>query len=114
MPSHESSAEKIATSSVEEEMDFACSLISDAIAEEGRAKPEKASELLQELTSYIQFRYVGEFELAVEYLAGFGTLFPRDSSRGQQFWSQLCWVAKKMELTSEEKAKLGFPDEKPA
>lgn len=106
--------EKIATSSVEEGLDFACSLISDAISKEGRAKPEKALQLLQELSSYVQLRYVGELGLALEYLAGLGKLCAPDLSRSRQFWSQLRWVADKMELTSAEIEKLEFPNEERA
>ncbi len=105
---------KIATSSVEEGLDFACSLISDAIAEAGRKKPEQAVQLLQELASYVQFRYVGESGLALEYLAGLGSACAQDSSRSSQFWLQLHWVASQMALTSEEKKKMGFPHEEGA
>jgi hypothetical protein len=106
MPSPSSPEEKIATSSVEAGLDFACSLISDAISKEGRAKPQKALQLLEELSSYVQLRYVGEIGLALEYLAGLGKLCDPDSFRNQQFWAQLRWVADTMKLTSEEIEKL--------
>ena len=100
-------------SSVEEGLDFACSLISGAISKEGRAKPEKALQLLEELSSYVQLRYVGELGLALEYLAGLGNLCAPDLFRSRQFWSQLRWVADRMELTSGEIEKLRFPNEEP-
>jgi len=109
MSPHGSSNERIAESSVEEGLDFACSLISDAISKTGSAKPEKAPALLQELSSYVQFRYVGELGLALEYLADLGNSCPADSFRSSQFWSQLRWVAQKMELTPDEIEKLRFP-----
>ena len=109
MPSSSSPEEKIATSSVGEGLDFACSLISDAVSKEGKNKPEKALQLLEELSSYVQLRYVGELGLALEYLAGLGRLCATDSFRSRQFWSQLQWVADKMDLAPGEIEKLGFP-----
>jgi hypothetical protein len=114
MSSPSSPEEKIATSSVEEGLDFACSLISDAISKQGRAKPEKALQLLEELSSYVQLRYVGELGLALEYLAELGSLCSPDLFQSRQFWSQLRWLAEKIELTPEKIAKLGFPNEERA
>jgi hypothetical protein len=102
------SAEKcdISTSSIEEGLDFACNLISAAIAKEGEAKPEKGQQLLNELTNYISLRYVGELVLALEYLVGLGNLCNEDNFRSSQFWSQIRWVADDMGLSSEEKQRL--------
>ena len=109
MPSFSSPEEKIATSSVEEGLDFACSLISDAISKEGRAKQEKALQLLEELSSYVQLRYVGELGLALEYLAGLGHQCSSTGFKAPQFWSQLKWVAQKMELSATDMEELAFP-----
>ena len=98
----------IAESSPEVGLDFACSLISDAISAKGRSAPEGTSELLSELCSYIQFRYVGEPLLALEYLAGIGQQCELELSRGNQFWKQLRWVALKLEV-SEADAEVLFP-----
>ncbi len=110
MSSSPRGAEQIATSSVEEGLDFACSLISSAVAAEGEAHPQKAQQLLRELASYVQLRYVGELLLALECLAGLGRTCNPSSFRTDQFWSQLRWVAGEMRLTTEELEKLELPN----
>ena len=111
MPSSPDSLEHIATSSVNEGLDFACSLLSSAIAEEGEAHPERALSLLHELTRYIELRYVGETLLALEYLAGLGRSCNPTIFRSSQFWRQLKWVASQMNLTSEETQRLDLKGE---
>jgi hypothetical protein len=106
-----SQKEAIATSSVEEGFDFACSLLSSAVAREGEANPEKAQRLLNELTQYIQLRYVAELLLALEYLAGLGNQCDPSAFQSRQFWSQLRWVSEKMGLPPQEKEKLEIPNE---
>jgi hypothetical protein len=103
-------AEQIATSSVEEGLDFACSLLSSAMSAEGDAHPQKAQQLLRELASYMQLRYVGERLLALEHLAGLGRACNPGLFRSEQFWSQLRWVAGEMRLTSEELENLELPN----
>lgn len=83
----------IATSSVQESLDFACSLLSSAIAAAGQSEPAKAGALLNELTSYIQFRYVGEEGLALESLSWLGRMCDPGLFRSNQFWSQMKWLA---------------------
>jgi hypothetical protein len=51
----------IATASIEEGLDFACSLASDAISKAGEENPTQAQRLLHELTNYVHFRYVDPF-----------------------------------------------------
>ena len=63
---------EIATSSIQEGLDFACHLLSNAIAAAGHAEPAKAVQLLDEITNYIQFRYAGEDRLALESLSWLG------------------------------------------
>jgi hypothetical protein len=99
----------IATSSIQEGLDFACSLLSDAIAAEGRAEPAKAVELLSELTSYIQFRYVGEEGLALESLSWLGRMCEVGAFRSQQFWSQMKWLASACGFEGEDLARLALP-----
>jgi hypothetical protein len=79
------SSHKLAMTSAETGLDFACSLISNAISAEGKAKPEKAPQLLHELSSYVQFRYVGELELALEYLGGLAIFAHRLLSEASNF-----------------------------
>ncbi len=108
MSSH--SSQHIATSSVGEGLDFACSLISAAVAAEGDANREKAHQLLRELANYVEFRYAGELLLAAESLAGLGHECSPESFRSAQFWSQLRWVAGQMELAPEELSLLRLPE----
>jgi hypothetical protein len=99
----------IATSSVEEGLDFACNLISDAVAEMGKADSSRAGQLLGEFTSYLRLRYAGELLLATEYLAGLGHACDPASFNGAQFWAQLRWIASEMDLTPQELAELDLP-----
>jgi hypothetical protein len=100
----------IATSSIEEGLDFACSLASDAISRAGVADSMEAQRLLHDLTSYVQFRYVGELLLAVEYLSSLGRACDPKGFRSTQFWHQMRWVASQMALSAEDLAKLELPD----
>lgn len=99
----------IATSSIQEGLDFACSLLSDAIAAEGRSEPAKAVQLLNELTSYIQFRYVGEEGLALESLSWLGRMCDVKAFRSNQFWSQMKWLASACGFEGEDLARLELP-----
>ena len=95
-------SEQIAMSSIEEGMDFACSLLSSALARKGEASPDVASLLLNELTSYIRLRYIGETLLALEYLSVLGRSCEGLEFSRTQFWRQLQWVASQMHLTEED------------
>lgn len=97
---------QIATSSVEEGLDFACSLLTDALVMRGEESPNVAKQLLTELASYLQLRYVGETGLALEYLAGLG----QQCAPTSQFWNQLRWVAVQLKLNEQELAALGLPN----
>jgi hypothetical protein len=101
---------QIATSSIGEGLDFGCSLASTAIARAGDTSSAKCSQLLRELTSYVQFRYVGEYELALESLAFLGRSCDAGSFRAEQFWSQLRWVASEMQLTGDDLARIQLPE----
>lgn len=101
---------QIATTSIEEGLDFACSLASDAISRAGEVNPTEARRLLRELTIYVQFRYVGELFLAAESLVWLGRACNSVEFRSKQFWMQMRWVASKLELSSEDLAKLESPE----
>ena len=90
----------ITTASVEQALDFACSLLSSALAAAGEARPQEAPPLLRELAAYIEFRYVGELGLAFESLAELGHACAVASFRSEQFWSQLDWVATQLSMPS--------------
>jgi hypothetical protein len=104
------SDEVIATSSIEEGLDFASSLISSAIPAAGEASREQANRLLADLCSYVQLRYVGEPLLALEYLVSLGRACDPKDFRSQQFWRQLNWIAEQMSLTNEQWQSLGLPE----
>lgn len=101
----------IATSSAEEGLDFACSLASDAIDRAGIANADSAAKLLHELTSFVQFRYVGELALALEYLASLGRHCEQSEFRSNLFWRQLRWVAEHMGLEGEDLERIELPNE---
>lgn len=92
----------LAQSSPEEGLDFACSLLSDAIRARAVARPELSQELLAALTNYVQFRYVGELGLAFEQLAFLGASSDELSRRREQFWAQMRWVATALQLPAAE------------
>jgi hypothetical protein len=94
---------KLATTSPEEGLDFACNLVAAAVSREAKLHPERAAVILGTLTQYIEFRYVGELQLAAECLADLG----RDVSSGisfrrEHFWAQMQWVARSMGLPEQE------------
>jgi hypothetical protein len=110
MHRQEGRLDPIATSSVEDGLDFACSLLSSAISAEAEVHPEKARPLLKELAQYIELRYVGETLLALEYLSSIGRTCNPETVRGTQFWRQLDWVADQMELSAEERQRGDLKD----
>jgi hypothetical protein len=64
----------ITTVSINEGLDFARHLLSDAISDKGSSSPEETIKLLRALSSFIQFRYVGEALLALEELMAIGII----------------------------------------
>ena len=100
----------ISTTSIGEGLDFACSLASTAIARAGESRPEDSGKLLNALTAYIQFRYVGEEGLAIEQLVWLGHRCDAAEFRSEQFWSQMKWVAAAMDLDGDDLAVLELPD----
>lgn len=100
--------QSISTESIEEGLDFACSLISDRIIEKGEEVPEQANQLLCLLANYNQFRYVGEPLLALHNLVDIGG-FCGEFSNELQYWEQLKWIVLEMDLTKEEYEIIGIP-----
>ena len=99
--------QKICKHSVEEGLDFACSLLSGAMETRGIERPEEASELLSGLTQYVRLRYHGEPELALEWLASLAHKCSPEDYRQEQFWSQLQWIAQQMGLSDVEFSGMG-------
>ncbi len=56
----------IATSSIEEGLDLACSMLVDALQASARDEANDARGILSSLAQYVRFRYVGELRLAFE------------------------------------------------
>lgn len=80
------------------------------MARAGESSPKNCGELLNALTAYIQFRYVGEEGLAIEQLAWLGHQCDAAEFPSEQFWSQMKWVAAAMELDGDDLAVLKLPE----
>ena len=103
MESDNTTKMKLATTSPEHGLDFACNLIATALSGEADAHSERACDILSTFTQYVVFRYVGELELAAQYLADLGReVFSATSLQGQHFWLQMQWVAQSMGLSTQE------------
>ena len=65
--------QKLATSSIEDGLDFACNLAVSGILAISEHNPSKTPALLHYLAQYVQFRYVNEFVTAsvIEHFSGF-------------------------------------------
>jgi hypothetical protein len=104
----------ITKESINEGLDFACHLSTDAILDKGNSSPDKALELLQMLSSFIQYRYVGETLLALEELIAIGLLCSdkkfsfMDKETTNLFWSQIKWIVSRMDLSKEKIKALGI------
>jgi hypothetical protein len=99
----------IATSSIEEGLDFACNLASNAIQVAGASSPLKAQVLLQGLAMYVSLRYAGELHLAAGCLSELGKACEAKEIKLVQFWNQMRWIAKEMNLTEAELVELALP-----
>ncbi len=96
-------------SSVEDGLDFACNLFADGIMKFADRPASVTTNLLQHIAQYIEFRYVGEYLLALEYLSDIGNMLEHDSFRSEQFWAQISWIAQKIELEPEVIQGLNIP-----
>ena len=86
----------IATSSLEEGLDFAFHLFIETLASAGNAIPAKAPEILNDITSYVHLRYVGELGLAFEYLEDLAREYPMPAPGNSKFNTQLNWISGKI------------------
>ena len=83
----------IATSSIEEGLDFAFNLIMPIIADAGEEDALQAKELLSHVSTYVTLRYAGELQLAYEWLQNFEDLNSNEKiDRINQFKKQLKWL----------------------
>jgi hypothetical protein len=100
--------EQIATHSVGEGLDFACSLLADGIGCMADQRPDASPGLLKALSEYISHRYAGEDLLALEYLVLLGRELRESTDvRWSQFWRQLEWVGQQMGVSPESLGKAG-------
>ena len=99
----------LATSSTEDGLDFACNLAVSGILAIAEHNPAKAPVLLRYLAQYVEFRYVNELVLALEYLADIGNMLEQSAFCSEQFWAQIRWVAQHMKLDLAEYAGLRIP-----
>src|SRR4051812_40602573 len=92
----------IATHSVGEGLDFACNLLASAMGRFADQRPEASATVLKTLAEYITYRYVGEDLLALEDLVFLGRELGGSSEvRWGQFWNQLEWIARQMDVSLE-------------
>ena len=90
----------IATSSVEEGLDFACNLLVPALEAVASSGSGRAEDSLRVLANYLQLRYVGELGLAFELLSDLaGSLAPY-IQRPEQMNDQLAWLLNSLQLES--------------
>ena len=93
--------------SPDEGLDFGCHLLTDAISDQGNASSDNAVKLLQMLSSFIQFPYVGETGLALDELIAIGVICSdseftfMDKDTSNLFWAQITWIASKVSLSKE-------------
>jgi hypothetical protein len=84
--------DQIATSSVEDALDFACNLLVAPIQRLAKDRPDEAPAALMSLSQYIEFRYVGELMLAFEELAALGADVGARVALPEQFRAQVLWL----------------------
>ena len=83
----------IATSSIEEALDFAFNLIIPVISDTGGRDKNLAPELLSQVSDYVSLRYAGELVLAFEWLQEFEDLHSLEfPDREKQFKKQMNWL----------------------
>lgn len=83
----------IATSSIEEGLDFGFNLLIGSAAEAGKARPELATRLLMANQNFVHPRYAGESEIALQFLEELAELIPDESRHNlAQVELQLEWL----------------------
>ena len=106
MPIVQQSRFNLATSSTEEGLDFAASLLAGGVEAQVQTHAALAQELAISLARYTQFRYVGELGLAYQELLFLGAKCENNEFQRMHFWSQLDWVGQQMHLPPLEVATL--------
>jgi hypothetical protein len=87
----------IATSSIEEGLDFGFNLLIGPAAETGQAKPDLGAQLLFVIQAFVRPRYAGEPEIALDSLEHLAELIPREYQRNwAQVRRQLTWLREQM------------------
>ena len=104
-------APQIATTSIEEGLDFAASLLARAVDARARIDSTRAPDLAAGLAQYISFRYVGELQLALEMICDLGNMCGRELTTPEPFWRQAQWIAERLELKGENYSTLAIPTE---
>jgi hypothetical protein len=87
---------QLITSSVEEGLDFAASLLTGGVQSQVEANPESGTRFANTLASYLRLRYVGELGLALEELVALAHWCKAGGFRDEQFWAQVNWVAERL------------------
>lgn len=90
----------IATTSIEEGLDFACNLLVGAFESVAANDSSDARSTLRSLAHYLSLRYAGELGLAFEELAALaGDLAPH-MSKSEQLQDQLRWLQDSLQVES--------------
>jgi hypothetical protein len=87
---------QIVTSSIEEGLDYAASLLCDAITDQAHAHPVTSLGLASSLALYVRLRYVGELGLAFKELVGMAADCKAVYVPSPLFSDQVNWLAKKL------------------
>ncbi|MEN8637311.1 hypothetical protein ABFV74_16505 [Pseudoalteromonas distincta] len=88
----------IATSSIEEALDFAFNLVMPILCETGDRDKNQAPKLLRQVSDFVSLRYAGELVLAFEWLQNFEDLHSLEfPDRENQFKKQMNWLENEIE-----------------
>src|SRR5690349_13109936 len=104
-----STERRMATSSVNDGLDFGCQLLQQRVSDYGRLHPDRAVNLLTTLCFYVETRYVGEPFLALEALTRLAHEVDYSGDAAEQFWAQVRWLADAMQLPDHERDELKLP-----
>ena len=94
----------IATSSVEEGLDFGCNLLIGALEVAATSSSSDAQDILSSLVRYLRFRYVGELGLAFEELSALASELAPHVQRSELLNAQLTWVERSLQVESSNKS----------
>ena len=94
---------RIATSSIEEGLDFAFNLLVGQIEAAGRENPQLAVELLSKITNFVHPRYAGEPEVAFDAIEDLmSTMSSNNLQNRSQVERQLAWLREQISSLSTE------------